>query len=80
MSRYLQYVFSVLRAHDRMSEEYVYSVTSLTADIRVLYVHAVLLGVQEHLDVDSPGAGLVVDEAGRDPSRDVRLVTAEAQI
>lgn len=52
----------------------------LTADIRILKVQPVLLGLQKNLEVYSFCLGLMVDESSWDASREVRFVTAKAQV
>lgn len=52
----------------------------LTADIRILEVQPVLLGLQKNLEVNSFCLGLMVDESSWDTSREVRFVTAKAQV
>lgn len=52
----------------------------LTADIWIVKVQPVLLGLQEHLEVYSPRLRLMIDESSRDASREIRFITAKAQI
>lgn len=56
------------------------NIWSLTAEVRVLNIDSVLLGFQEHLDVDPPGLGWVVNESRWDLDGDVGLVRAKAQV
>lgn len=55
------------------------TVLTLTTNIWVLQVNPIPLGVQKHLQVDSSGLRLVIDEAGWNASRQVRLIAAEPQ-
>lgn len=52
----------------------------LTADVWVLQVLPVLLGLQKHLQVYPFGLRLVVDESSRDASGEARLVAAKAHL
>ena len=52
----------------------------LTADIWILKVQPVLLCLQEHLEVYSPRLRLMIDESSWNASREVRFITAKAQI
>lgn len=52
----------------------------LTADIWVLQVQPVLLGLQKHLEVYSSCLRLIIDESSWDASGKVRFITAKAQV